>query len=290
MPERIKVLVTGATGKQGGAVARRLLAKGHRVRALTRRTDSDASRALVANGAEVVAGGLDDRASLDRAIDGVDAMFLMTTPFEAGPAGETRQGVTGADAATARNVYIVYTSVGSADRQTGIPHFESKYAVEQHLRTSEARAAILAPVYFMENATTFTREQLKQGIYAAPLPPDRKLAQVAVEDIGAAAVTALEQPERFAGTRYDLAGDELTSAEAAAILARVTGRPFSHFRVPLEMIRQTGGDDLLKMYEWFDRVGYTFDSARLRRDFPQVAWHSFEAWAHEQDWPEILGS
>ena len=288
MTQRMKVLVTGATGKQGGAILRCLREKGHAVRALTRSADSVAAKALVANGAEIAVGHLEDRASLDRALDGVDAMFLMSTPFEAGTAAETRQGVTGANAAKDRHIYFVYTSVGSADRKTGIPHFESKYEVERHIEDVGARAAIIAPVYFMENAVTFYREQLKEGVYATPLAPGRKLAQIAVNDIAAAAVAALERPDQFAGKRYDLAGDDLTGSNVVAILSRVTGRPFSYFQVPMDVIRRNIGEDGVKMYEWFERVGYTFDSATLRRDFPEIRWHSVEAWAGEQDWKTIF--
>lgn len=287
MAQPIKVLVTGATGKQGSAVVHRLRERGHKVRALTRSADSAAAKTVAAQGVEIAAGNLEDRGSLDRALEGMDALFLMGTPYETGIATEIRQGVTAADAARAKNVYVVYTSVGSADKATGIPHFDSKYEVEKHIRQIGLRAAIIAPVYFMENATTFTLEQLKQGVYAMALDANRKLAQIAVDDIAAAAVAALEHPERFAGTRYDLAGDELTGNDAVAILSRVTGRPFSYFAVPIDVIRQ-GGGDVATMYEWFDRVGYTVDKAQLARDFPEVAWHSFEAWAKQQDWSAIL--
>jgi uncharacterized protein YbjT (DUF2867 family) len=131
------------------------------------------------------------------------------------------------------------------------------------------------------------REQLSHGVYAVPLDANRKLAQLAVDDIAEAAVAALEHPERFAGTRYDLAGDELTGNEAVAILSRVSGRPFSYFQVPIDAIRQQG-EELVQMFEWFDRVGYKVDRDRLVRDFPEVTWHSFEAWAKEQEWCSIL--
>ncbi|HEY3447585.1 MAG TPA: NmrA family NAD(P)-binding protein, partial [Myxococcales bacterium] len=155
MTKLLEVLVTGATGKQGGAVAHRLLERGHRVRALTRRLDSPAARALAEEGATLVQGTLDDRASLDRAIGGVDAVFSMTTPFEAGIEAEICQGKTTADAAKAAGAFLVFTSVGSADKKTGIPHVESKRAVEEHIARIGARAAILRPVYFMENAIAF---------------------------------------------------------------------------------------------------------------------------------------
>src|SRR3954463_16812025 len=126
------VLVTGATGKQGGAVTRELLRKGHRVRALTRKATGAAAQELARLGAEVVTGDLEDRSSVDAAMRGVDAGFAAGTPFEGGPESETRQGIHVADAAKAAGVYLVYSSVANADRKTGIPHFDSKAEVEKH--------------------------------------------------------------------------------------------------------------------------------------------------------------
>jgi uncharacterized protein YbjT (DUF2867 family) len=211
----------------------------------------------------------------------------MTTPFEGGTQAETRQGISAANAAKAAGVHLVFTSVGNANRKTGVPHFDSKYQVEEHIAKIGVRATVLAPVYFMENLY-YGKEQLAKGIYATPLPPTRRLAQVAVADIGAVAVRLLEDPGRFAGKRFDLGGDELTGDDVLAILSRVTGRPFTYFQVPLDLIRQRMGDDAVKMYEWFDRVGYTVDRAALRRVFPDVAFHDFESWAKAQDWNTLL--
>src|SRR4029077_7783394 len=119
-------------------------------------------------------------------------------------------------------------------------------------------------VYFMENLY-FGKEQLAKGIYATPLLPTRRLAQVSVADIGAVAVRLLEDPGRFAGKRFDLGGDELPGNDVLAILSRVTGRPFTYFQVPLDVIRQGMGEDGAKMYEWFDRVCFTFERAAIRR-------------------------
>jgi len=287
MAKAQSVLVTGATGKQGGAVARQLVQKGHRVRALTRNVESAAARALAGLGVELAPGDLTDRAAVDRAVAGVDAMFAVTTPFEAGTEAETKQGIVAADAAKTAGAYLVYTSVASANRGTGIPHFDSKFAVEEHIRDLGLDAAILAPVYFMENAF-FGLSQLRQGVYGSPLSPGRRLMQVAVSDIGAAAVAALEDRARYAGTRHDLAGDDLSGEETVAILSKVTGRPFSYFQVPMEAIRGAMGDDGVKMSEWFERTGYSVDREALRRDFPGVPWLSFEAWARAQDWSSLL--
>ena len=287
MNEKLTVVVTGATGQQGGAVIKNLLERGHEVRAVTRNTDSAKAKMLADAGVALAHASLEDTAALVKALEGATSLFAMTTPFEGGAQAETRQGISAADAAKAAGVHLVFTSVGSANRQTGVPHFDSKYEVEKHIAKIGVRATVLAPVYFMENLY-FGKEQLAKGMYATPLPPTRRLAQVAVADIGAVAVRLLEDPGRFAGKRFDLAGDELTSNDVLAILTRVTGRPFSYFQVPLDVIRQRMGEDGAKMYEWFDRVGFIFDRAALRREFPDVAFHDFESWAKAQDWNTLL--
>jgi len=287
MTEPLDILVTGATGTQGGAVARQLVKKGHRVRALTRNAASAAAQALAALGVELAQGDLEDRASVDRALAGMEAMFSVATPYERGPEAETRQSILAADAAAAAGAYLVYSSVANADRKTGVPHFDSKFAVEEHIRTRGIEAAILAPVYFMENAF-FGLTQLRQGVYGSPLLPARRLMQVAVSDIAGAAVAALEHRDRYAGKRYDLAGAELSGEEVVAILSEATGRQLSYFQVPMEMIRGAMGEEAVKMYQWFETTGYSADRAVLRRDFPEVPWLSFAAWTRAQDWKKLL--
>jgi uncharacterized protein YbjT (DUF2867 family) len=286
MAQKLTVVVTGSTGKQGGAVARGLLERGHKVRAVTRDPNSSQAKLLANAGATLVAASLEDTAAIMKALEGATSLFAMTTPF-GGTDAETRQGVAAAAAAKAAGVHLVFTSVGSANRQTGIPHFDSKYEVEKYMAKVGVRATILAPVSFMENLY-FAKEQLAKRIYAAALPPTRVLAQVAVVDIGAVAVRLLEDVGRFTGKRFDLASDELTGNDALAILSRVTGRPFDYYHIPLDVIRQRMGEDAAKMYDWLDRVGYTVDRAALRREFPDVAFHDFESWAKMQDWNALL--
>jgi uncharacterized protein YbjT (DUF2867 family) len=286
MGQKLSVVVTGATGKQGGAVVKSLLERGHEVRAVTRDTDSAKAKELATAGVKLVRASVEDTAALTRALEGATSLFAMTTPFEGGPSAETRQWISAANAAKAAGVHLVFTSVGSANRQTGVPHFDSKYRVEEHIAQIGVRASILGPVYFMENLF-FGKEQLAKGIYASALPPARKLAQVAVADIGAVATRLFEDPGRFTGKRFDLGGDELTGNDVLDVLSRVTGRPFTYFQVPLDIIRKGMGEDAVQMYEWFDRVGYTVDRAALRREFPDVAFHDFESWAKEQDWDAL---
>jgi uncharacterized protein YbjT (DUF2867 family) len=277
---KLTVVVTGATGKQGGAVARDLLERGHKVRAVTRDPNSKQAKLLADAGASLVTASLDDTAAIAKALEGATSLFAMTTPF-GGTEAEIRQGV-----AKAAGVHLVFTSVGSANKQTGVPHFDSKYEVEKHIIKVGARATILAPVAFMENIY-FLKEQLAKGVYASALSPTRNLAQIAVPDIGAVAVRVLEEPARFTGKRFDLAGDELSGNDAMSILSRVIGRPFSYFQVPLDVVRQRMGEDAVKMYEWFERVGFAVDRAALRHEFPDVTFQDFESWAKTQDWSDL---
>lgn len=287
MGKKLSVVVVGATGKQGGAVAKSLLDRGHEVRAVTRNSDSLKAKELGNAGATLITASLEETAALTRALEGATSLFAVT-PLVGDTDAEIRQGISAAEAAKAAGVHLVFNSVSSANRQTGIPHFESKYAIERHIAKIGVRATIVAPVYFMENLY-FVTEQLSKGIYAGPLPATRKLAQVAIADIGEVAARVLEDESRFVGTRLDLAGDELTGNDMVASLSRVTGRPFRYSQIPLDVIRQRMGEDGAKMYEWFSRVGYTVDLAALRREFSDVVFHDFEAWAKIQDWKTLLG-
>lgn len=285
MTSKRSILVTGATGQQGGAVARALLSRGHRVKALTRKPDSDAARQLAAAGAEVVAGDLADAASIVQAANDVDTMFLMGNSYEAGLEEETRQGILAADAAKAAGIgHLIYSSVADADKQTGIPHFESKYLVEQHVRQLGIPHTISAPVAFMENAIApWSTGALSQGTLAFAMPPKRVLQLVALADIGAFVAALAERRDQVFGKRYDFAGDELSGEEQAKILTEAIGRPIRYQEIPIAAARQQSEDAAL-MFEWFDRVGYDVDIAALHRQFPEVRWHGFADWARAFDW------
>ncbi|MDX8491532.1 NmrA/HSCARG family protein [Mesorhizobium sp. VK22B] len=289
MTSKRSILVTGATGQQGGAVARALLSKGHRVKALTRKPDSDGARQLASAGADVVAGDLADAASVVKAAKDVDTMFLMGNSYEAGFEEETRQGIIAADAAKAAGVgHLIYSSVADADKKTGIPHFESKYLVEQHVSGLGVPFTISAPVAFMENAVApWSVGALAQGTHAFALPAKRPLQLVALTDIGAFVAALVERRESVFSRRFDFAGDELTGEEQAKILSEAIGRPIRYQEIPIAVARQQSEDAAL-MFEWFDRTGYDADIAAMHKDFPEVRWHSFADWAKAFDW-SVLG-
>ncbi len=285
MTTKRSVLVTGATGQQGGAVVHALLSRGHRVKALTRKPDGEAAQRLTSAGADVVAGDLGDATSVLKAANDVGTMFLMGNSYEAGVEEEIRQGILAADAAKAAGVgHLIYSSVANANRKTGIPHFDSKYLVEKHVAGLGIPYTISAPVAFMENIVApWSIDTLRQGTYAFAMPPKRVLQLVALADIGAFVAALVERREHVFGKRFDFAGDELSGEEQAKILSQAMGRPINYQEIPLAAARQQSEDAAL-MFEWFDRVGYNVDIAALHRDFQEIRWHSFADWAHKFDW------
>ncbi|MFD9794597.1 NmrA family NAD(P)-binding protein [Streptomyces sp. NPDC059070] len=285
------IAVTGATGAQGGAAARALIASGHRVRALTRDPAGPAAEALRALGADVRRADFDDRASLDAALAGADALFAVTTPFGTDVDAEVRQGRALVDAAVAARLgHVVLTSAAHADRGTGIPHYESKFLVERHLYASGLTWTVIGPAAFMDNyASGWTLEGLREGSFAWPMPGGQPLALVCARDIGAFAALALRRRAAFAGRRVDIAADALDPAAIAAALTHAAGRPVAHHEVPLEVVRGYS-EDLAAMFAYFASAGLDVDVAALRREFPEVGWQSFADWAAAQDWPALLSA
>jgi uncharacterized protein YbjT (DUF2867 family) len=285
---KLQVLVTGATGKQGGHLVSELLARGHSIRALTRKPDSPAARALAQRGIAIVPGDFEDQASLERAARGVDTVFAMSTPFESGATTERREGVNIVRAAATVGVtHLVYTSVAGADRATGIPHFDSKFEVENEIRRSGVPFTIVAPVFFMENfLADWLAGGIAKGAIAMALPVTRRLQQIAVADIAQFTALVIERRGSFLGKRIDIAADELTGATAAAAISEASGRHIGYTALPIDTVRQWN-EDLARMFEWFDRVGYDADVVGLRSLYPEVDWHRFSVWAREQDWSAI---
>ncbi len=278
-----KVLVTGASGQQGGAVLNTLLKRGHQVRALTRKPDSEWAASVASRGVEVVAGDFTDQESLVRAATGVDTIFLMTTPFEAGVDVETQQGLAMLEAAKQANIgHLVFSSVASADQATGIPHFESKFKVEEAIIASGISHTIVAPVFFMDNITSpWYLPGILEGTLVMPMPADVRLQHIAVEDIGQFVVSIIERRESVFGLRFDIASDEKTGEEVAQILSEKIGRTIGYAGFSPDALREEN-EDFAIMFDWFIETGYSVDTSALKAEFPDVSWVDLKAWLHSQ--------
>ena len=252
------VLVTGATGHQGGAVARELIAQGVKVRAMTRKPDGEAAQALRKLGAEVVAGDFDDEASLKNALKGAWGAFSVQNTWEVGVEREEDQGKRFTKIAKDAGIrHFVYTSVGSAHRETGIPHFENKWRIEQTVKAVGFPSwTVIRPVFFMENlAGPWFLPGIQEGKLAVGMEPTTPLQMIAVADIGKYGAWAFTDHEELNGLAIDIAGDELTMPQAAAILTKATKHPVEFVQLPLAEVRKFS-EDYAAMLEWFVDVGY----------------------------------
>ncbi|MEW2512791.1 NmrA/HSCARG family protein [Streptomyces sp. NPDC046870] len=271
------VLVTGATGQQGGATAWHLLDAGWHVRALVRDPESRAARDLARRGAELVRGDMDDRASLHAAVEGAYGVFsvqpaLIPPDFSE---NELQRGVNVAEAAQAAGVqHLVYASVGSADRGTGIPHWEIKWQVEQHIRALGIPATILRPVMFMENHADPTYGVNGEHALLRTIPFNATVQLIALEDIGAFAALAFGNPQQYLGKAIELAGDELTLDQIVAAISRAVSRPLPLPAAHTELIEGDSGGELTG--STFSFCGWQADIPVLRAQHPALM--DFPTW------------
>jgi len=286
-------LVTGATGTQGGATARALLAAGRAVRILVRNREAPSAHALQKRGAELACGDFDDRASLMAALQGVSAVFSVQRPDSDGTDSERRHGYALIEAAHAAGVrHFVHTSVCEAGRHTRFSRWESgywyqkywtdKWDVEEAVRRAGfERWTVLKPAFLMDNfAAPKVRNMfphLHQGRIVTALWPDTRIQLLAADDIGAYAREAIAQPLRFDRRSIDLAAVALSMTEVAEVLSRILGKPVRAESVAPKEARAAGLlPGWVRSQEWTNEVGYRADIPALSAD--GIALTAFEAW------------
>jgi uncharacterized protein YbjT (DUF2867 family) len=260
------ILITGVTGNQGGAVAQALHGSGFKLRGLTRTPDGERTAALARDGVEIAKGDLDDEATLSRALAGAWGVFSVQNSLGVGVETEEAQGKRLATLAHEAGVeHFVYTSVGSANKRTGIPHFDNKWRIEETVRGLRFPShVILRPVFFMENL--LAPFSLQGSTLAWALSPGTKLQMIAVDDIGWFGARAFTDAAALNRREIDIAGDARTMPETADVLTKALGRPIAFAQTPIEQVRQFSNDTAL-MLQWFDRVGFSADIAGLEREF-----------------------
>ncbi|MFT9090129.1 MAG: NmrA/HSCARG family protein [Gluconacetobacter sp.] len=269
MSDRI-ILVTGATGNQGGVTIAELLRRPARwrIRALVRDRNVPKAAALAARGVELTQGDLDDEWSLRTALTGAYGVLSVQSPMKVGPAGEERQGKLLATLAAECGVrHIVQCSAGGVDRHSGVPHFESKLAIEQHIRTLGLAATMLRPAAFMENFATFVFRTTMLSMMKTCLASSQPMQLVSVRDVGWFAAEAFERPDHFIGRAIEIAGDAVTAREAAGTLRRAGFRPTVMFTIP-QGLRRRLPEDFRLMFEWIAREGFRADVPSLRSEHP----------------------
>jgi uncharacterized protein YbjT (DUF2867 family) len=269
------VVVCGATGRQGGAVTRHLLAEGWHVRGLTRDPGSEKAKSLTETGAEVVKADMADRSTLDRAFAGAHGVFNVQNPMISGFEAEVRQGRTVADAAKAADIkHIVYGAAGIG-LQTGVPSWDTKVQIEDHMKRLGLPLTILRPNAFMELMTdkAYYPPVAIWHVMARLMGGDRNVPWLAVDDVGVIAARAFSEPERFIGVEVQLASDVNTLNETQEVWTEVFGKPPRRLPMPVwlfERIAGYAGKDLPIMWRWLRTHEIPEDTAPTRQIHPDA--------------------
>ena len=282
------ILVIGATGQQGGSVVNAALGEGLDVAAFVREATSPRALALEQRGVEIRTGTLDDVTSITEAMRGSEAVYAMTS-LAKGLEVEVQHGYNIIDAAEdASPAHIVFSSVASAGEDTGIGHFESKWEIEQRLARSNVPWTVVAPVFFMDNYVfPWNTPDLAAGRLRQAVDAETPQQLVDARDIGTTVVAVVRDRDAHTGQRIEIAGDELTGQAIADALASGIGHPIAYEVQPLDEVAAFG-EDMVRMYEWFDEGGYSVDLSDLERTLPTVHFHTTEEFARAQDWPSVL--
>jgi uncharacterized protein YbjT (DUF2867 family) len=280
------VLVAGATGNQGGAVVDHLLDKDVEVHGLTRSPDSDAAQALKDRGVTAVEGDLNDKDSLKPLISDVDGVYCVTQL--GGYDDEVEQGTNMAEAAAEVGVdHFVFSSLAGAERDTGIPHFDSKYEIETRIHDLDLPATIVRPTFFMQNFENLEmmHEPLLDGTLALALNHGIPLQLIDVDDIGAFVAEAFTDPDRYVGEAVELASDELTLQAMAVRLSDIMGTDVDVTSIPVDEIKEQMGEDFGLMFQWFNEHGFEADLPELRASH-DIEFSRFETFLSESGWGE----
>jgi uncharacterized protein YbjT (DUF2867 family) len=249
------IVVTGATGLQGGAVTRHLLKEGWRVRALTRNAASKQALALVATRAEVVQGDMGDLASLRSAFEGAYGVYSVQNPFISGPEAEVTQGKNVAEVAKESGVeHLVYGSAGTGRKGTGVPSWETKLQVEDHLKRLALPLTIVRPMALMELMThkKFFPAIGTWQVMPALMGQSRALPWLCTDDLGAIVAKVFADPQRFVGQELVLASDVQSLEQCRAIYREVLGKSPPSWPMPSWLFKRFGfvGQDLTAMWGW----------------------------------------
>ena len=268
------IVVTGSTGRQGGAVVRHLLADGWRVRGVTRSPNSTAAQELAALGADLVRADMADPDAMGEACAGAHGVFSVQNPMISGEEGELIQGRNVVDAAADAGVsHLVYGSAGPGTPGTGVAAWDDKLEIAQYARSRGVPLTVLRPMAFME---LMTDRDLYPSIAAWHLMPrlvgeDRPLPWLAANDLGAIAARAFGEPGSYVGSDLTLAADVRTLSECRTTWRRVTGRSPRRFPMPVWLFERFVGPDLTRMWRWLATHEVEVDLTDTRAHHPDVA-------------------
>jgi len=267
------IFVTGATGNQGGAAVRSLLNSGYAVKALTRNPNSEAAKKLKDLRAEIVQGDLNNKESYSDQIRNVYGVFCVLS-LENGTTKEIQQGIDLVNLSKTLGIkHFLYSSVIGADLNTGIPHWESKFIIENHIRQIGLPHTIVRPASLFEN---FLLPAVKKRIIKGKLPSpiDKNINQLFIGsvDIGTISACIFDKPEMYLSKIVPLFSEELNMEMVSTIFSEVLKRKISYQKMPMFLTRLVMGKNLFKMFDWINKNSELLlkNHNKLNGEFPNL--------------------
>lgn len=277
------ILVFGATGRQGGGVAQKLLDDGWHVKAVTHNPGKSSTVELKRLGAEIVQADMNDKSSLLKAMEQVYGVYSVQPLYPEDPEKEIEHGKNVADAAQESNIsHFIYGSVSGAERDSGVPHFEKKWEIEKYLRSIDIPFTIIRPAFFMENFKNFTESQGERLNLQGFIEEHIKLKMISVQDIGSFTSVVLNNPEEYINKSLNIAGDELNLKEVANVFQE-------EFKVECD-VQKSAREKFQKnkMFQWYETEGYQADIPKLREIYPDLL--DLSSWVRQSEWNPLKDS
>ncbi|MBD2166748.1 NmrA/HSCARG family protein [Calothrix membranacea FACHB-236] len=288
-----KILLIGVTGGTGGNVVKGFLEQGiTNLRAITRKIDLNRPSLAKLNdaGVELVAANLDDADSLTAAFTGVAAVYCHATSGDSSKADpqEVERAKQVAQAAKQANIqHFVYNSAGGAERNSGIPHIEQKYKVEQILKAAGLPTTMLRACLFMEEFwKKYTRPSILKGVFPFSIQPDKPLHLITTKDMGRVAAYVIQHPSQYIGREIELAGDVLTPKQMAEAFSQAQGIKVVHKETPAWIFLLLWQKELFNLIQWYRQKGYQADVQQLRAEFPGLL-TTFNGFLAETHWKNV---
>ncbi len=267
------IFVTGATGKQGSAAVESLINNGFTVKALTRNAGSAAAQKLKTLGAQIVTGNLDDTASYGNELKAVHGIFCVLT-FENGIDREIKQGIALADLAKEYGInHFLYSSVIGSDANTGIPHWDSKFIIEKHIKQIGLAFTIIRPSILLENfLIPQVKSRLLKGTLSSPVNKNVLQQFIACKDVGEISAAVFLDPLKYIGKTFNIAAEEMDMQQMAETFSAVTGKPVKFQKLPMIITRLVMGKNLFKMFKWINENDSLFvkDLPAFRTEYPNL--------------------
>ncbi len=267
------IFVTGATGNQGGAVAASLIKKGFKIKVLTRKTDSVKAQRLQKQNVDLIKGDLNDLNTFRNYLKDIDGIFSVQT-FENGIDKEIKQGIDLANLAKEYGVnHFLYSSVAGADLNTGIPHFDSKYKIENHIKQLGLPYTIIRPNSLFENfLIPQVRSRILKGKLASPINKDKVQQFISAVDIGEISADIFLNQDKYLGKTITIGSEEMDMQQVATTFSEVLDKKISYQKFPMLLVRLVMGKDLYKMFKWMNENNAIFikDLELFKKENPNL--------------------